>query len=175
MKCFHSHSLASITAAAAAKSLQSCPTLCNPIDGSPPGSPVPGILQARTLEWVAISFSNAWKWKVKVKSLSRVRLSDPMDCRLPGASIHGIFQAEVLEWVATAFSSLAHYCLLIPSVHCLYLHNVQHSLVRLYIVSFKTHTHTHIFVLRWEVRIHFVFCWSIFLVVLDLCCCVGFL
>ena len=56
------------------KSLQSCPTLCNPIDGSPPGSPVPGILQARTLEWVAISFSNAWKWKVKGKSLSRVRL-----------------------------------------------------------------------------------------------------
>ena len=61
-------------AAAAAKLLQSCPTLCNPIDGSPPGSPVPGILQARTLEWAAISFSNAWKWKVKVKSLSRVRL-----------------------------------------------------------------------------------------------------
>ena len=61
-------------AAAAAKSLQSCPTLCNPIDRSPPGSPVPGILQARTLEWVAISFSNAWKWKVKVKSLSRVQL-----------------------------------------------------------------------------------------------------
>ena len=61
-------------AAAAAKSLQSCPTLCNPIDGSPPGSPIPGILQARTLEWVAISFSNVWKWKVKVKSLSHVRL-----------------------------------------------------------------------------------------------------
>ena len=57
-----------------AKSLQLCPTLCNPIDGSPPGSPVPGILQARILEWVAISFSNAWKWKVKVKSLSRVQL-----------------------------------------------------------------------------------------------------
>ena len=70
-------------AAAAAKSLQSCPTLCDPIDGSPPGSPIPGILQARTLEWVAISFSNAWKWKVKVKSLSRVRLSDPMDCMQP--------------------------------------------------------------------------------------------
>ena len=51
-----------------------CPTLCDPIDGSPPGSPVPGILQARTLEWIAISFSSAWKWKVKVKSLSRVRL-----------------------------------------------------------------------------------------------------
>ena len=60
--------------AAAAKSLQSCRTLCDPIDSSPPGSPVPGILQARTPEWVAIGFSSAWKWKVKVKSLSRVRL-----------------------------------------------------------------------------------------------------
>ena len=59
---------------AAAKSLQSCLTLCDSIDSSPPGSPVPGILQARTLEWVAISFSNARKWKVKGKSLSRVRL-----------------------------------------------------------------------------------------------------
>ena len=61
-------------AAAAAKSLQSCPTLWDPIDGSPPGSPVPEILQARALEWVAISFSNAWKWKVKGKSISRVWL-----------------------------------------------------------------------------------------------------
>ena len=61
-------------AAAAAKSLQLCPTLCDPIDGSPPGSPIPGILQERTLEWAAIAFSNAWKWTVKVKSLSRVRL-----------------------------------------------------------------------------------------------------
>ena len=61
-------------AAAAAKLLQSCLTLCDPIDGSPLGSPVPGILQARTLKWVAISFSNAWKWKVKVKSLSRAQL-----------------------------------------------------------------------------------------------------
>ena len=61
----------------AAKSLQSCPTLCDPTDGSPPGSPVPGIPQARTLEWVALSFSNAWKWKVKVKSLSRVWLYRP--------------------------------------------------------------------------------------------------
>ena len=60
--------------AAAAKSLQSCPTPCDPIDSSPPGSPVPGILQARTLEWVAISFSNVWKWKVKVKLLGHVRL-----------------------------------------------------------------------------------------------------
>ena len=60
--------------AAAAKSLQSCPALRDPTDGSPPGSPIPGILQARTLEWVAISLSNAWKWKLKVTSLSRVRL-----------------------------------------------------------------------------------------------------
>ena len=74
-KPFKSKEIFSIpNAAAAAKSLQSCPTLCDPIDGSPLGSPVRGILQARTLEWVAISFSNAWKWKVKVKSLSRVRL-----------------------------------------------------------------------------------------------------
>ena len=64
-----------IPAAATAKSLQSCPTLCDPIDVSPPGSPAPGILQARTLEWIATSFSNAWKWKVKVKSLSHVWLS----------------------------------------------------------------------------------------------------
>ena len=63
-----------MSAAADAKSLQSCPTLCDPIDGLLPGSSVPGILQARTLEWVAISFSNALKWKVKVKSLSRVQL-----------------------------------------------------------------------------------------------------
>ena len=61
-------------ASAAAKSLQSCPTLCDPIDGSPPGSTIPGIFQARTLEWVAISFSNAWRWKEKVKLLSRVWL-----------------------------------------------------------------------------------------------------
>ena len=63
-----------MAAVAAAKSLQSCPTLCDPIDGSPPGPAVPGILQARPLEWVAISSSNAWKWKVKVKLLSHVQL-----------------------------------------------------------------------------------------------------
>ena len=76
MLIFHGHLIQSYAAAAAAaaKSLQSCLTLCDPRDDSPPGSPVPGILQARTLEQVAISFSNAWKWKVKVKSLSRVRL-----------------------------------------------------------------------------------------------------
>ena len=85
---WHCSKLITYTAAAAAKSHQSCPTLCDPIDGSPPGSPVPGILQARTLEWVALSFSNAWKWKVKVKLLSRVQLSDPMDCSPPGSSVH---------------------------------------------------------------------------------------
>ena len=86
---------------------KSCPTLCDPIDGSRPGSPIPGILQARTLEWVAISFSNAWKQKVKMKLLSCVWLSNPMDCRLPGSPAHGIFQARVLEWVAIAFSVLS--------------------------------------------------------------------
>ena len=70
----HVHIQWNIAAAAAAKSLQSCPTPCDPRDGSPPGSPIPGILQARTREWVAISFSNAWTWKVKVKSLSHVWL-----------------------------------------------------------------------------------------------------
>ena len=92
---------------AASKSLQSCLTLCDPIDGSPPGSPVPEILQARTLEWVAISFSNVSKWKVKSESevaQSCETLSDPMDCSLPGSSVRGIFQARVLEWGAIAFS-----------------------------------------------------------------------
>ena len=78
---FETNSLFSVSVAAA-KSLQSCLTLCDPIDGRPPGSPVPGILQARTLEWVAISFSNAWKWKVKVKSLSRVRPQWPHGLQL---------------------------------------------------------------------------------------------
>ena len=95
-----------VAAAAAAKSHQWCPTLCDPIDSSPPGFPVPGILQARTLEWVSISFSNAWKWKVKMKTLSRVR----PHCSLPGASVYGIFQARVLEWGAIAFSDLPILC-----------------------------------------------------------------
>ena len=90
-------------AAAAAKSLQSCPTLCDPVDGSPPGSSVPGILHARTVEWVAVSFSNACKWKVKVKSISRVRL---LATPWTGSSVHGIFQARVLEWGAIAFSDI---------------------------------------------------------------------
>ena len=88
-----------LSTAAAAKSL---PTLCDPIDSSPPGSPVPGILQARTLEWIAISFSDMWKWEVKVKSLSHIwLLATPWTAAY---SIHGIFQARVLELGAIAFS-----------------------------------------------------------------------
>ena len=99
------HSLQLCAAAAAtAKSLQSCPTLCNPIDGSPPGYPVPGILQARTLECVAISFSNAWKWKVQLKSLSRVQLlATPWTAAYQAPPSMGFFQAKVLEWGAIAF------------------------------------------------------------------------
>ena len=88
-----------------AKSLKSCPTLCDPIDGSPPGSPVPGILQARTLEWVAISFSNAWKWKVKVKSLSHVRPSaTPWTAAHQAPPSMGFSRQKLLEWGAIAFS-----------------------------------------------------------------------
>ena len=88
--------------AAAAKWLQLCPTLCDPIDGSPPGSPVPGILQARTLEWVAIAFSNAWKWKGKVKSLSCVWLLVTPWTATYQAPLSLGFSRQ--EWVAIAFS-----------------------------------------------------------------------
>ena len=92
-------------AAAAAKSLQSCPTLCDPRDGSPPGSPIPGILQARTLEWVAISFSNAWKWKVKVKSLSRVWVfATPWTAAYQAPQSMGFFRQEY--WSGVLLPSL---------------------------------------------------------------------
>ena len=94
--------------AAAAKLLQLYLTLCDPIDGSPPGSAIPGILQARTLEWVAISFSNAGKWKVKIESevaQSCLTLCDPTDGSPPGSAIPGILQARTLEWVAISFSN----------------------------------------------------------------------
>ena len=92
-----------LAAAAAAKSLQSCPTLCNPIDGSPPGYPIPGILQAKNIG-VGCHFLLP---SMKVKSESEVAqscptLHDPIDCSLPGSLVHGIFQARVLEWVAIA-------------------------------------------------------------------------
>ena len=87
--------------AAAAKSLQSCPNLRDPIDGSPPGSPIPGILQARTLHWGAIAFSNAWKWKVKVKLLSRVQLlATPRTAAYQAPPSMGFSRQQV----ATAFS-----------------------------------------------------------------------
>ena len=91
-------------AAAAAKLLQSCPTLCDPIDGSPPGSPIPGILQAKNTGVGCHVLLQC----IKMKSESEVpqsclTLSDPVDCSLPGSSVHGIFQARVLEWGAIAF------------------------------------------------------------------------
>ena len=89
--------------AAAAKSFQLCPTSCDPIDGSPPGSPIPGILQARTLEWVAIAFSNACM-HAKLLQLCQT-LYDPIDGSPPGSSVHGILQARTLEWVAISFSN----------------------------------------------------------------------
>ena len=96
------------------KSLQSCLTLCDPIDSSPPGSTIPGIFQARTLEWVAISFSNAWKWKVKGKSLSHIQLLvTPWTTAYQAP--HGVFQAKVLEWSATAFSGQEYWSGLFPS------------------------------------------------------------
>ena len=111
MDCFKTgyiHDESSVSSSSSSKSLQSCLTLCDPVDGSQPGSPIAGILRARTLEGVAISFSNAQK----VKSESEVAqscptLSDPMDCSPPGSSVHGMFQARVLgvlEWGAIAFS-----------------------------------------------------------------------
>ena len=103
-----------LPAAAAAKSLQSCPTLCDPIDSSPPGSPVPGILQARTLEWVAISFSNAYKWKVKVKSLSQVRL-----LATPWTAAHQAPPSMVFSrqeyWSGLPLSSLGHDLAITPT------------------------------------------------------------
>ena len=97
-------------AAAAAKLLQLCPTLCDLIDGSPPGSPVPGILQARTLEWVAISFSNASPMHESEKSSEVAQscptLSDPMDCSPPGSSIHGFSRQEY--WSGVPLPSLLH-------------------------------------------------------------------
>ena len=103
-------------AVVAAKLLQLCPTLCDPIDGSSPGSPVPGILQARTLEWVAISFSNAWKWKVKGKLLSRVWLLATPWTAAYQARPSLVFQARVLEWGAIAFSQYREYYTSIKSL-----------------------------------------------------------
>ena len=91
-----------------AKSLQSCPTLCDPIDGNPPGSPIPGILQARTLEWVAISFFNAWKWNVKVKLLSRVQLlATPRTAAYQAPPSMGL-QRVRHDWATFTFIPIPH-------------------------------------------------------------------
>ena len=100
---------------AAAKSLQSCLTLCDPIDGSPPGSPVPGILQARTLKWVAISFSNAWKWKVKVKLLCLARLlATPWTAAFQALPSMGFSRQEYLSGVPLPSP---HYRPELPQIH----------------------------------------------------------
>ena len=99
---------------AAAKSHQSCPTLCDPIDGSPPGSPIPGLLQARTLEWVSISFSNAGKWKVKVKSLSCVRLlATPWTATYQAPPSMGFSRQEYWSGVPLPSLKTTHYMNLI--------------------------------------------------------------
>ena len=115
--------LCSSPVTAAAKALQSCPTLCDPIDSSPPGSPVPGVLQARTLEWVAISFSNARKWKVKVKSLSRVGLlATPWTAAHQAPLSMGFSRQEYWSWVPLPspdfFSELLviQKCVVYPSI-----------------------------------------------------------
>ena len=93
--------------AAAAKSLPLCPTTCHPVDGSPPGSSVPGILQARTLEWSAISFPNVCMHARSLQSCPT--LCDPMDGSPLGSPVHRILQARILEWVAISFSSDTDY------------------------------------------------------------------
>ena len=101
-------------AATAAKSLQSCLTLCDPIDGSPPGSPVPGILQARTPEWVAISFSSEWKWKVKGKSLSHVRLlATPWTAAHQAPPSMGFSRQEYWSGVPLPSPIILAYCIII--------------------------------------------------------------
>ena len=100
---------------AAAKSLQLCPTLCDPIDGSPSGSTVPGILQARTLEWVAMSFSNAWKWKVKLKSLSRAwLLATPWTAAYQAPPSMGFSRQE--SWSGVPMPSLS-YTVVLPYIY----------------------------------------------------------
>ena len=113
--------------AAAAKSLQLCPTLCDPIDGSPPSSAIPGILQGKNTGVGCHFLLQCMKVKIESEvTQSCLTLSDPMDCSLPGSCIHGIFQARVLEWVAIAFSEFSIWCLvkkksnqLLPS-QCVY-------------------------------------------------------
>ena len=116
------------TAAAAAKSLQSCPTLCDPWDSSPPGSPVPGILQARILEWVAISFSNVGKWKVKVKTLSRIwLLATPWTAAYQAPPSMGFSRQEY--WSGVPLPSLfSPLCFLVSLITCQTVYKTQQTL-----------------------------------------------
>ena len=128
-KCSSKFNFLTYTAAAAAKSLQSCPTLCDPTDGSLPGSAVPGILQARTLEWVAISFSNAWKWKVKVKSFSHVRLLvTPWTAGYQAPPSMGFSRqspspSQIDNWTEILINSLGKNLLLVTS-HNIYIRDI---------------------------------------------------
>ena len=142
-------------AAAAAKLLQLCPTLCDPIDGSPPGSPVPGILQARTLEWVAISFSNAWKWKVKMKSLSRVRLlATPWTADYQAPPSLGFSRQEY--WSGLPFPSpwITATCCYLLSNRLVILKALIVSISAFYLVRLKEWT-------KWLIRLSFNFYLSI--------------
>jgi len=123
--CVHKY-LAAYYSAATAKSLQLCPTLCDPIDSSPPSSPVPGILQARTLEWVAISFSNAWKWKVKGKSLSCIRfLATPWTAAYQAPPSMGFSRQEY--WSGVPLPSPTYYSMC-PQYHIAdFILNVSHQ------------------------------------------------
>ena len=131
--------------ATAAKSLQLCPTLCDPTDCSPPGSPVPGILKARTLEWVTIAFSNAGKWKVKVKSLSRVRLlATPWTAAHQAPPSMGFSRKEYWSGVpllyytnTNSWLSLIMFSLLVNLVWLLYLSQNQVSQIQIWILVKK--------------------------------------
>ena len=117
-------------AAAAAKSLQSCPTLCNRIDGSPPGPSIPGILQARIPEWVVISFSNAC---MHAKSLQSCPTPcDPMDSSPPGSSVHRTLQAKILDWVAISFSN-NHFIIYVNQTVMLYILNLYSDICQLFL------------------------------------------
>ena len=147
-----------------AKSLQSCPTLCYPIDGSLPGSPVPGILKARTLEWVAISFSNAWKWKVKVKSPSRVwLLATPWTAAYQAPPSMGFARQEY--WSGVPLPSVITF---LPRSKCLLISWLQSpSAVILEprkIKSATVSTVSHLFAIKWWDRMpwfSFSECWAL--------------
>ena len=126
-----------ITTTTTAKSLQSCPTLCDPTGGSPPGSAVPGILQTRTLEWVAISFSSAWKWKVKVKLLSRVRLfATPWTAAYQTPPSMGFPRHEYWSGVPLPSPNVSPRCPLIFEVFFLTWPDVSFVILEFYVLEF---------------------------------------